>query len=1103
MRYLLLTLALFTASVLQAEEALPKGAKVASLSVSPSAVNLDQTYAYSQLVVTAKLDSGDIVDVTRMMKWTAPKPVTITPAGQVRPTADGTGELTGEIAGQKVTVPVVVKNAKVSQPVSFVKDVQPALSKMGCNQGTCHGGAQGKNGFKLSLRGYDPIYDHRALTDDIEGRRFNRAAPERSLMLLKPIGAVPHVGGVTMQPGEPYYELVKQWIAEGVKQDLSATRVAKIEMFPKDMTIPMPGMKQQFNVIATYADGSKRDVSAEAFLESSNTETLTVDRTGLATSVRRGETTILARYEGAYAASTVITMGDRSGFTWKQLPVQNYIDAAVDAKLQKVKITPSDMCNDADFIRRVSIDLTGLPPTPEAVRAFLADTKPSQAKRDALVDKLVGSPAYIEHWTNKWADLLQVNRKFLGDQGATKLQAWIRNAIATNMPYDKFAYEVLTAAGSNIENPPASYYKVLRTPDAVMENTTQLFLAIRFNCNKCHDHPFEKWTQDQYYELAAYFSQVGRAEDPKFKGQKIGGSAVEGAVPLAEVISDAKAGEIKHDRTGQNAKPKFPFVHASAPNAEAARRTQLAQWLTSKDNPYFAKSYANRLWSYLLGVGIIEPVDDIRAGNPPTNPELLEKLSKQFIDSGFNTNELVKTICKSRTYQLSITTNPFNKDDDINYSRAMPRRLPAEVLFDSIHAATGSQSRLPGLPPGARAVQLLDSNVDLPGGFLELFGKPVRESACECERSNTMMLGPVLAMVNGPIVSEAIRDPNGKLSQFTAKTKDDAKVVEEIYFSVLNRAPTASEIAGGIKAIQSAKPDFDRLTAEYARRKKLFDDYESTLNVKQAAWEKMLLDQKPTTWNVLELKNLKATSGATFTKQADGSYLVSGKSTAQELYTFGATVPGNTLTALRLEVMSDPSLPAKGPGRAVNGNLVLNEFKVNSRPLSKKDEKPKPVALSKPEATFAQGSFPIENAIDNNPATGWALADQLGRNHTAIFQAGKLPKDTEGVELNFSIDQRFGTDHNIGRFRISATTDKAPRLTSSVPADMIKMLETPIAERKPDVVQKLRDSYLNQDQEHRRLKADLSYVPPTDARVLGAQDLIWALINSPAFLFNR
>src|SRR5262249_28991221 len=454
----------------------------------------------------------------------------------------------------------------------------------------------------------------------------------------------------------------------------------------------------------------------------------------------------------------------------------------------------------------------------DEVKAFLDDKQESKVKRDALVDKLVGSDAFVEHWTNKWADLLQVNRKFLGEPGAKAFRQWIREAVASNKPYDQFAYEILTASGSNVENPPAAYYKVLRSPDAAMENTTQLFLAVRFNCNKCHDHPFERWTQDNYYNMAAYFAQGSRAEDPKCKGQRSGGTAVEGATPLVEVIADAKAGDIKHARTGEVSPPKFPYpVKVEVPAADP-RRVQVAKWITSPANPYFARSYVNRVWAYLLGTGLIEPIDDIRAGNPPTNPALLDRLTEESLKVNFDTQKLIKTTCKSRTYQLSIKTTRWNKDDDINYSHAQARRLPAEVLYDSIHKVTGSTSRLPGLPPGSRAAQLPDSNVELPGGFLELFGKPVRESACECERSGGMNLGPVLAMVNGPIVADAIKDPSNRINQFVLKEKDDNKVVDEIYLSVLNRYPSAKERADGIKALRSAGADLAAMVAENKKR---------------------------------------------------------------------------------------------------------------------------------------------------------------------------------------------------------------------------------------------------------------------------------------------
>jgi Protein of unknown function (DUF1549)/Bacterial Ig-like domain (group 2) len=542
-------LVLACAAPVRGGEPLPQGATLVKVEAHPGSITLSNRYQYAQLVLTGVLGNGDRIDVTRMVAVDKPACVTLSPTGLVRPATDGEGALTATLAGQTVSIPVKISGQKEQYPVSFVRDVMPTMSRMGCNAGTCHGAQEGKAGFKLSLRGYDPVNDHRALTDDLEGRRFNRAAPDTSLMLLKPSGAVPHVGGALTSSGEPYYDLLREWIAAGVKFDGDSPRVTKIEVFPKSATIPLPGMKQQVAVYATYGDGSVRDVTAEAFIESSNTEVATADRAGTITAVRRGELTVMARFEGSYAAGGLVMMGDRNEYRWQDVPEYNYIDTLVYEKLRQVKVLPADVCTDAEFIRRIYLDLTGLPPHPEDVRAFLENPLPPREKREALVDRLVSGPDYVEHWTNKWADLLQVNRKFLGEKGATAFRAYIRNAVEKNKPYDKFVRDILTASGSNMDNPAASYFKVLREPDAVMENTTQLFLAVRFNCNKCHDHPFERWTQNQYYELAAFFAQVSRAEDPNFKGQRLGGSDFEGAKPLVEVIADGNSGDVKHVRT--------------------------------------------------------------------------------------------------------------------------------------------------------------------------------------------------------------------------------------------------------------------------------------------------------------------------------------------------------------------------------------------------------------------------------------------------------------------------------------------------------------------------------------------------------------------------
>jgi hypothetical protein len=1085
-----------------ASEKLPPGTSPSRLEASPAAITFNRPYAYTQLLITATLNTGEQIDVTRMVTFAKTSDVfTVSPTGLVRPLADGQARLKCTLAGKSLEVPVTVSGQRVAYQPSFVRDIMPVLSKVGCNAGTCHGAQQGKNGFKLSLRGYDPLFDHRALTDDLGGRRFNRAAPDQSLMLLKPSGSVPHVGGAVIQPGEPYYELLRAWIADGVQLDLKSPRVTALEIMPKAPALPLPGMKQQMVVHAKYSDGSVRDVTAEAFVESSNAEIATVDKQGLVTAVRRGEAAMLARYEGAYAAATLIVMGDRSGFAWKDITANNYIDTLVYEKLKRVKIVPSELCTDAEFLRRIYLDLTGLPPQPDEVRAFLADTRPAKAKRDDLVDKLIGSPDFIEHWTNKWADLLQVNRKFLGEQGAAALRRWIRQAVADNVPYDRFAYSILTASGSTLDNPPAAYYKVLREPGAAMENTTQLFLALRFNCNKCHDHPFERWTQDQYYQLSAYFAQVDRRPDPKFGDKKVGGNDVEGARPLVEIISDGASGEIRHDRTGVITPPALPFQHRDLAPASTPRREQVAHWITSKDNTYFARSYVNRLWSYLMGVGIIEPVDDIRAGNPPSNPKLLDRLTEDFIASGFNTRHMFRTMCKSRVYQQSIVTNKWNQDDELNYSHALARRLPAEVLYDAIQRATGSVSRLPGLPEGARAAQLLDSTVEVPSGFLGLFGKPPRESACECERSTGMMLGPVLNLVNGPIVGDALKQAGNRLDQLTANQRDDTKLIEDLYLSILCRLPTPQEIKTSVAALQTPQPEYDKQVAEYTRLRDAVAKYEKRLPALEEAWEQGL--QRDLAWKIVEPISATSAGGATLTKQTDGSILASGKNQSPDVYTIMTKAPAAGITGVRLEVLPDSSLPAQGPGRASNGNFVLSEFRLFDA-VAAQSGKPQPIRFKRAIADFSQERYSVKNAIDGKPGTGWAVDPAFGKAHVAVFEL-KKPLQSQPATLTFELDQRFaGKDHNIGRFRLSVTTVMPPLTIRTLPDAIVKLLAVSKEQRTGQQQVELINYYRCQDTELVSRKDRLAQFPrPGDRRLPGAQDLAWALLNSPEFLFNH
>jgi hypothetical protein len=1023
---------------LSAAKGAPKTAQIDSFSVTPQKIHLASPFAYSQVIATAKLATGNSIDATRMAEISVQgDAVTVNDMGMVEAAKNGQATVLLNLEGKKISIPVTVTGIKDNIKVDYIRDVMPVLSRLGCNAGTCHGSKDGKNGFKLSLRGYDPIYDIRALTDDLGARRVNVAAPDSSLMLLKATAAVPHEGSQVTKPDSNYYQILRQWIAGGVKFEPATPRVTKIEVFPKNPVVQKIGTPQQMRVTATYADGLVRDVTREAFVESGNAEVAEPEKGEIAliTTVRRGEAPILVRFEGNYAATTVTVMGDREGFTWQQPPANNRIDELAAEKWKRMKILPSGLCDDYEFIRRVYLDITGLPPSAQAVQAFVADPQPQQKKRDALIDTLVGSEEYVSHWTNKWADLMQVNRKFLGTEGAVGLRDWIRGKVKANTPYNEFVQQIITATGSNKTNPAAAYFKILRTPEDLMENTTHLFLATRFNCNKCHDHPFERWTQDQYYELSAYFAQVDRKQDPASGNKKIGGTAVEGAKPLYEMISDKNEGEVKHDRTGVVAAPSFPYPSEFNAGENKTRREILAGWITSQDNQYFASSYVNRLWGYMLGTGIIEPLDDIRAGNPPSNPELLAYLTEEFTKNEFNVQHMLRLICKSRTYQLSIGTNRWNEDDTINFSHAKARRLPAEALYDTIYTALGAQQKLPGVPAGTRAAELPDVGIKLPDGFLDTTGRPVRESACECERSSGLQLGPIMALVSGPTVGNAISDQNNILPKLIKENEDNSKLVNEIFMRLLARPANGDELTSSLALIDNIENEHKALAASLATREaelkvemqeaeaerqsrisaakdtlkqylagvaereaKLDKEqaeriakaenslktFESSLPEKIAIWSKANSDDSA--WQVITPIAFNATSGSRLELENDSSIYASGKSARGKYHIVGTTEMEN-ITGIRIEALPDDRLPKKGPGRADNdGNFVLTEFDVfsMSTPASEDWKVVKIWGFDKP-----------------GDAQGWGRANQLDvkveNGSLKLISSGKDPSLTTDI----------------------------------------------------------------------------------------------------------
>ncbi|MAS93802.1 MAG: hypothetical protein CMO55_11475 [Verrucomicrobiales bacterium] len=1189
--------------------ALPEGRKVTAIKIEPASIDLGAASDYRQMLATATLDNGTTADVTGLVDWKIDQPVAeISNRGVVRPSKEGETVLTASLSGISSTAPVKVTSTKAKENLDFVQDVNPVITRLGCNMGTCHGAKDGKNGFKLSLRGYDPLFDVRGFSDDHNGRRVNFSSPDDSLMLLKATGAVPHEGGMLTEHDSRYYHVIRKWISDGAQLDLDVPRVASIELFPKNPVIQNIGDAQQFRVVARFTDGETRDVTLESFIESGNTEVAEHDDLGMLSTVRRGEAPILARYEGAYAATTLTVMGDRSGFTWKEPETWGEIDKLVAEKWQRMKIEPSGLCTDEEFVRRVYLDLTGLPPSAANVRQFLRDDRPTREKRDALVDSLIGSPQYVDYWTNKWSDMLQVNSKFLGGSGAREFRAWIREEIDKNTPYDEFSYKILTATGSNKDNPAASYYKILREPADIMENTTHLFLATRFNCNKCHDHPFERWTQDQYYETAAFFAQVDLKRDTKnAPTQNLGGTAVEGAKPLYEVVDDKTEGEIKHDRTGEIQAPEFPYEATLAKVAfeeaeKPTRREKLAAWIVSPDNQYFASSYANRIWGYLLGTGIIEPLDDIRAGNPPTNPDLLNYLTKQFIESDFDVHALMSEICKSRTYQLSIRTNQWNETDEINFSHAKARRLPAEVLYDAVYNVVGATPRIPGVAEGTRASQLPDAQLDLKSGFLANLGRPARESSCECERSDELQMSAVMAFLSGPAIADAIGSKDSNLPALVAAEPDDKKLIEEIYYRVLARAPSEAETSAALasmKEIESdhkvllgkaakaeadwvgqhsnleiarlqkiakAQSNIDAYTPEYTKKKteaeaaqkqriaeaeKGVKNYEKNiprLTTEFAAG--VTAEQLWTQWHLLDIEKVTTRDKSEVEILPDGSiHSKRGNKPGNLDYTVIGKTNTQNITGIMIEAVPDETNKAYGAGLNDNGNFVITELQPKWNTAAD-PKKAMPIVFSGSKADHNQNGFDVKNTYNgklDRSDKGWALGGADPRiPHRAVFQLKEPMKgDPKGAQLTLGVICRYSNgDYPLGKFRVWYTTAADP-LNFGLPANVAAAVAKPENAR-TDAEKKALTTYVrDNDAEWRKrtgtllaekrplpsdpkmdqLKAALATAetPVTEPRPLvqlrqdtkysieqaanrrltAAQDLVWALVNSPSFLFNR
>eukprot|EP00913_Durusdinium_trenchii_P008938 g8404.t1 len=764
--------------------------KPTSLEILPSRVVLQGRRSQQQLVISGDYAGKEFRDLTSVAAYTSSNPaVAVVKNAIVHPVSDGSSTITVKVAGKQATVDVLVKGMKQPSPVSFQNGMLAALSKAGCNSGACHGSPSGKAGFRLSLRAFDPTIDLTTLRQEFFGRRTNIMKPEDSLLLKKPLMEVAHGGGRRLKKGEPAHIVMRDWIAEGLRVDTgTAPTIQRLELLPNKRVLQEASKRQQLVAMGHFSDGSVRDVTALTVFTSSNESVATVTENGLVEKTGRGESAILARYLEGMATSHVTFLENVKGFVWNNPKPHNFVDTIAFAKLKQLQILPSDLCTDSEFIRRAYLDTTGRLPTAKESLAFLDDKSPN--KRDKLVDRLVQTPEFASFWTMKWSDILRSNSKKLKAAGVYKFRRWIYDSIRSDKPVDQFARELITARGSVYENPAANYWRASRDPNDATETTAQLFLGIRIQCAKCHNHPFERWSQDNYYGIAAAFTRIGRKK---------------GASPDDEVIFVKSSGEIKQPRTGKTMKVHLLLKGDVDDKPGVDRREVFANWLTSPKNPFFARASVNRIWGHLMGRGIVEPVDDFRDSNPPSNEKLLDELAQQFAKNNFSRKWAVKTIMKSRLYQLSSRKNEFNAEDEIYSSHATTRLLGAEQLLDAICQVTGVPENFKGLPSGTRAVDLADPPTN--HYFLKIFGQPQREMACQCERSNESNLSQALQMINGPVVHNKLRDAKSRIATMIAAKKSDVEIITSLTpaVAVAGKTDDNSDYSKGARIVRTSR----------------------------------------------------------------------------------------------------------------------------------------------------------------------------------------------------------------------------------------------------------------------------------------------------------
>lgn len=780
---------------------------VLALDVMPGAVTLQGKEGRQQLLAHARAGGFD-QDLTRTVEWKSSNPAIVAIGGNGVAEAKGDGDavITASGNGQIATVKVHVSGAGQPWQWSFRNQVVPVLTKQGCNQGACHGALAGKNGFKLTLRGYDPELDYDMLTRQSVGRRVSLAEPEQSLMVLKPSMKMPHGGGLRLKPGTLEYRVITEWIAAGAPAPLAKEReVVGLEVFPKQ-SILKPASEQQLVVKAKYSDGTTADVTRWVKYGSANEGVATVDDNGLVKVNGSGEAAITLWYQSNVLYSTITSpypnqVAPEIYSNWKR---NNFVDERVIAKLQGLNIQPSKDADDATFIRRAYVDAAGVLPSAEEVEQFLADKRAD--KRARMIDSLLERDEFVDYWAYKWSDLMLVSSRKLRQPSMWAFYSWIRDGVKADKPWDQFARDIFTGTGSTKDNGALNYFVLHKDVSDLTENVTQAFLGQRLTCARCHNHPLEKWTQKQYFQFANLFSRVGlKSGDDGF-----------------DVVFAKTSGGINHPRLLRPLDPT-PLDGKSMPLDDASdRRVHFANWLTSPSNQYFSRNIVNRVWGSFMGRGLSHPVDDVRATNPASNEELFAALVGDFVTNKYSIKHLIRTIMNSHAYQLSAEANATNQNDNIFYSKYIVKRLPAEVLLDAFSQVTGVPTAFDGYPAGTRALQLPDTQVK--SQFLTVFGRPPRVLCDAAERSADATIGQALHVINGDTLNRKLSSSDGNISSFLKLGLSDARILEFMTLSAFSRYPTEDEKSKLATVLAQARQTSGTPEAQKESRRQAIED---------------------------------------------------------------------------------------------------------------------------------------------------------------------------------------------------------------------------------------------------------------------------------------